>query len=72
VTASNPSFASGGAQSNVSSTGLTCTIGNCTPGLSNNKLIQGAFFGKKGERLGLQYGIDISSINRIYGSAVLK
>jgi len=72
VTATNPTFASNSGQSNITSTGLTCVANNCNPGLSGNKLVQGAFFGKNGERVGLQYGIYINNLNQLYGSAVLK
>ena len=77
VIAANPIFASGGGQSNVTSDGLTCNGGKCNSGLGSNKLIQGAFFGKNGERIGLQYGIDIKNSivapnQQIYGTAVLK
>ena len=73
VTATNPTFTSSNLQSNITSTGLTCASGNCSSGLSGNKLIQGAFFGKNGERIGLQYGININNLNQqVFGSAVLK
>jgi hypothetical protein len=77
VTASNPTFASGTGQSSVTSAGLTCAGNACNPVLPGNKLIQGAFFGKNGERVGLQYGIGINNSGtapnqQLYGSAVLK
>ena len=65
----NPSFESAGA---ITSTGASCLLG-CTGALNTGKLIQGAFYGANGERVGLQYGINTIGLNgAIYGGAVLK
>ncbi len=65
----NPSFAAAGA---VTSVGTTCTIGTCNQALHDaSHLVQGAFFGKQGDRAGMQYGFTAPS-GAIYGSTVLK
>ena len=71
VSASNPTFSSNNFQSNITSQGLTCTVGTCSGALQGNRLIQGAFFGNSGERIGLQYGFDVP-VGAVYGTAVLK
>ncbi len=71
--AANPMFQTGGLI-----TGGACSVGTCSGALENGNLIQGAFFGQNGERIGLQYGFDVSgsgvsgSGGQIYGTAVLK
>ena len=65
LSAANPSFQTGGTV-----TGLGCTTG-CSAALAGGNLIQGAFFGPNGERIGLQYGIN-ASVGQIFGTAVLK
>lgn len=78
LSANNPTFFSNNGQSSITSLGATCTVGTCSNALDANRLIQGAFFGQNGERIGLQYGFDISgsgvpgSGGQIYGTAVLK
>ncbi len=66
----NPSFAASGT---VTSIGATCGGESvCSQALQDGAhLIQGAFFGKKGERAGMQYGFTVPT-GAIYGSAVLK
>ncbi len=65
----NPSFAANGI---VTSTGLTCAENSCAPALHDGAhLVQGGFFGKQGNRAGLQYGFTTPT-DTIYGSAVLK
>ncbi len=67
----NPTFAAGGT---VTSDLLRCSTGLCTPAIqtqSINNLVQGGFFGQRGERVGIQYGFNAPG-GAIYGSAVLK
>ena len=53
-------------------TNATACVVACTGAFGTN-LIQGAFFGANGERIGLQYGINAPSLNgQVYGNAVLK
>ena len=69
LTVNNPSFESAGS---ITSTGASCLLG-CTGALNTGKLVQGAFYGANGERIGLQYGINTIGLNgAIYGGAVLK
>ena len=42
----------------------------CTAGLPSGSLIQGAFFGANGERVGLQYGFKVPGQGTIYGGTV--
>lgn len=52
--------------------GVACAVAGCSGALGGN-LIQGAFLGANGERVGLQYGIYAPFFNgKIYGGAVLK
>ena len=70
LNASNPNFQSSGI---ITSTGLGCLTSGCSGALQGGKLVQGAFFGSNGERVGLQYGINAPGLNgAIYGGAVLK
>lgn len=63
----NPIFAAGGAV-----TGAACVSTSCSQALQGgNNLIQGGFFGLRGDRVGLQYGFNAPG-GAIYGSAVLK
>lgn len=63
----NPIFAAGGAV-----TGAACVSTSCSQALQGgSNLIQGGFFGLRGERVGLQYGFNAPG-GAIYGSAVLK
>ena len=71
VSAANPTFFSNNGQSSITSLGLTCTVGACSSALQGNRLIQGAFFGNSGERIGLQYGFNMP-LGAVYGTAVLK
>ena len=71
VSATNPTFFSNNGQSSITSLGLTCTAGACSSALQVNRLIQGAFFGNSGERIGLQYGFNVP-LGAVYGTAVLK
>lgn len=71
LSASNPTFFSNSGQSSITSLGATCTAGACSTALNANRLIQGAFFGQNGERIGLQYGFNVP-IGAVYGTAVLK
>ncbi len=66
---SNPSFQTGGTV-----TGASCGGGTCSPALQGGAhLVQGAFLGTNGERIGLQYGFNSANLNgAVYGSAVLK
>lgn len=65
----DPRFATSGT---ITSAGATCTYG-CTPGINGVNLVQGAFFGKKGERAGLQYGFyTVLGGNSIWGTTALK
>ncbi len=66
---SNPSFQTGGTV-----TGAGCGGGTCSPALQGGAhLVQGAFLGTNGERIGLQYGFNSTNLNgAVYGSAVLK
>ena len=64
----NPSFINNGA---ISSSGTSCQTG-CTSALQGS-LIQGSFLGANGQRIGLQYGFSVPSLNgNVYGGAVLK
>lgn len=66
LTAANPTFQTGGTV-----TSAACGAG-CSAALQGgNNLIQGAFFGSNGERIGLQYGFNAPT-GKIYGTAVLK
>lgn len=63
----NPIFAAGG---NV--TGTACVSVSCSQALQDgNNLVQGAFFGLNGQRVGIQYGFNVPG-GVIYGGAVLK
>ena len=63
------SLVAGGTVTNNIAT--TCSTG-CTGALGSN-LIQGSFLGIRGERIGLQYGINAPGLDgKIYGGAVLK
>ena len=66
----NPNFAASGM---ITSLGATCAVsGSCYQALHDGgNLIQGAFFGKQGNRAGMQYGFTVP-IGSVYGSAVLK
>jgi hypothetical protein len=64
---SDPRFATSGT---ITSAGATCTYG-CTPAIQGVNLVQGAFFGKNGERAGLQYGFYIPG-SSIWGTTALK
>ena len=66
----NPNFAASGT---VTSLGTTCAVsGSCYQALHDGgNLVQGAFFGKQGNRAGMQYGFTAPS-GAIYGSTVLK
>ena len=66
LNAANPIFQTGGTVTNV-----ICSIGACSPALQGGNLIQGAFFGQNGERIGLQYGFNVP-LGAVYGTAVLK
>ena len=55
----------------VTNTGTACATG-CSGAFGGN-LIQGTLFGANGERVGLQYGIDVRSLNgQVYGNAVFR
>lgn len=71
VNASNPTFFSNSSQSSITSIGSTCTPATCSGALQSSRLIQGAFFGNNGERIGLQYGFNVP-LGAVYGTAVLK
>lgn len=72
VLASNPTFYAGSNNANITSAGATCFGNSCSGALQNGtNIIQGAFFGPNGERIGLQYGINAPA-GQIYGTAVLK
>ncbi len=67
-----------GLNGTVSTAGNSCQTG-CTGVLNGptigggNNLIQGAFLGANGERIGLQYGFIVPGLaGNVYGSAVLK
>ena len=61
-------FAATGVVTNPSA----CVIA-CTGAFGGGNLIQGAFLGANGQRVGLQYGINAPSLNgQVYGNAVLK
>jgi FecR protein len=50
-----------------------CTATSPCSGAFGTNLIQGAFFGANGERIGLQYGINTPSLNgQVYGNAVFR
>lgn len=58
---------------NGSVTSASCVAAGCNGVLQGGKLIQGAFFGANGERIGLQYGFSAPSLGgSIYGGVVLK
>ena len=60
-------FATTGTVINPSACSVACS------GALGGNLIQGAFFGENGERIGLQYGINAPSLNgQVYGNAVLR
>lgn len=66
--ATGAQFAAGGVVTNSTS----CVTAGCSGALGGN-LIQGSFFGPSGERVGLQYGINVPSAGEnVFGSAVLK
>ena len=72
VLASNPTFYAGSNNANITSAGATCFGNSCSGALQNGtNIIQGAFFGPNGERIGLQYGINAPA-GQIFGTAVLK
>ena len=71
VRASNPTFFSNNGQSSITSLGSTCTVGACSSALQGNRLIEGAFYGNSGERIGLQYGFNVP-LGTVNGTAVLK
>ena len=60
-------FITNGVVTNATSCTVVCS------GAFGGNLIQGAFLGINGERVGLQYGINAPSLNgQVYGNAVLK
>jgi FecR protein len=69
-------FNSSDAQSIV--TGGGCNSGACSAALQGGNVMQGAFFGTKGERAGLQYGFNLPGNGisggggQIFGTTVLK
>ena len=72
VTANDPRFFSSNNQSQVVSLGNSCFLNSCAGALQGN-LVQGAFFGPNGERIGLQYGFNAGTLGgQVYGTAVLK
>jgi FecR protein len=66
LNAANPTFQTGGTV-----TGAACSGGACSGAFQGGNLIQGAFFGPAGQRIGLQYGFNAPT-GQIYGTAVLK
>ena len=48
-----------------------CSSCACSPALQGGNLIQGAFFGQNGERIGLQCGFNVP-LGSVYGTTVLK
>jgi hypothetical protein len=72
LVAGNPNFYGSNSQAIVTSS--ACVVAGCSGALNGgNTLVQGSFLGVNGERIGLQYGINVPSINgAIYGGAVLK
>ena len=71
VSARNPSFFSNNSQSSITSLGSTCTVGACSSAMQGNRLIEGAFYGSSGERIGLQYGFNVP-FGTVNGTALLK
>jgi FecR protein len=74
LNANNPNFSVNNGQSTITQLAgnVLCQTG-CSPALQANRLIQGAFFGASGERVGLQYGFAVPGLGGdIYGGAVLK
>ena len=60
-------FITNGVVTNATSCTVVCS------GAFGGNIIQGAFLGINGERVGLQYGINAPSLNgQVYGNAVLK
>ena len=64
----DPRFATGGT---ITSTGTTCQSVTCNPAINGVNLVQGAFFGKNGERAGMQYGFYVGG-DSIWGTTALK
>jgi hypothetical protein len=65
LNAANPTFQAGGTVTGA------CGGVVCSAALQGENLIQGAFFGPAGQRIGLQYGFNAPT-GQIYGTAVLK
>jgi hypothetical protein len=72
LVAGSPNFYGNNGQSSI--VGAACLVASCSGALNNGtNPVQGSFLGANGERIGLQYGFNVPSLNgAIYGGAVLK
>lgn len=70
--AGSPIFYGVGNNTNITSIGSACNLNSCSGALPSGNVVQGALFGSNGERIGLQYGLNVNNVGKIYGTAVLK
>lgn len=65
----DPRFYTGGT---ITAASGACNVpASCTPAINGVNLVQGAFFGKNGERAGMQYGFYVGG-DSIWGTTALK
>ena len=72
LSSASPVFSNAGNVNSQTAGSAICSAG-CGGALSGGNLVQGAFFGINGERVGIQYGFSVpAALATVYGGVVLK